>query len=197
MTWVKQKDIDRGCPACGALRGCQLGENGLRSCISIVASAELREVRAQIIAMESEREFCLRAMKAAGEKHAAELAAVTKERDAEHVRLQLQIGVATAYKNQRDKARASTCYTCKLEWELAKAENARLRAAIAPTAENVEALAQAIFEDDWRWARGGAVPDDNPPPPWQDVIAEGSAEGWRQAARSFLTAIAARAGVKP
>lgn len=66
------------------------------------------------------------------------------------------------------------------------AENARLRAAIAPTPENAEALAEALYRkwyaDDWTECKTS------------DPATAGMC---RQGALVFLAAIAARAGIKP
>lgn len=65
------------------------------------------------------------------------------------------------------------------------AENARLRAAIAPTPENVEALAEALYRQ--RYASDWIECKTSDP---------STAEMCQQDAIVFLTDIAARAGVK-
>lgn len=77
------------------------------------------------------------------------------------VELEAELAAVTA---ERDSA-------CK-DWATERAENARLRAAIAPTAENLTMLAKTICENG------------------------GSELCYRDAALAAYTAIAARAGVK-
>ena len=68
------------------------------------------------------------------------------------------------------------------------AERDRLRAVMNSTDENVELVAQVLLA---QFCASGEEPE--PAPPWQDVIDEGSADGYRADARAVLVAIRRKA----
>lgn len=160
-----------------------------------IVALQLEEAQADTVALDDDSALAFRKQI---DTLTTQLAAVTKERDEARIRAgrnQMEMDLALAENarllKERDEARAEMIASEEIAEKQrhrarrAELENARLRAAIAPTAENVEALAEALYRK--RYANDWTECKTSDP---------STAEMCRQDAIVFLAAIAARAGVK-
>jgi hypothetical protein len=117
---------------------------------------------------------------------------VTRDKVAQHAAVLVPSVELAKLKAERDEA-VDACTRRTAAWVSMGIERDRLRAALEPTPENVEALAQFMFAEQWSYPSEDGPND--PPPPWQKVIDDAAAEGWRCGARAVLGFLRASAGV--